>query len=91
MYGDDESTLSTSTWTWQLSVVGLPDGAPDPGSLMMYLNLVGDTTSLTKYDPLNLVASVPVTPLIRIGVPTDRLWLVVVVTWAVVVNTFTLT
>ena len=61
--------------------------------MIIYLNWVGLTISLTKYDPLNLFAAVPVTPEIRTGVPTDKLCgtLVGVVTSAVVVNTLGLT
>ena len=73
MYGDELSTLSTSTCTCAPLAVGVTAGAPVPGSLIMYLNLVGLTISLTKYDPLNLSAAVPVTPEIKTGVPTDRL------------------
>ena len=38
MYGDELSTLSTSTSTVDPVAVGLPDGAPVPGSLIIYLN-----------------------------------------------------
>ena len=73
IYGDELSTLSTSTSTVALVAVGLPDGAPVAGFLITYLNVVVVGISLTKYDPLNLSASVPVTPEIRTGVQRDRL------------------
>ena len=40
MYGDELSTLSTSTSTVDPVAVGLPDGAPVVGSLIIYLNVV---------------------------------------------------
>ena len=46
MYGDAESTLSISTFTVELVAVGLPDGAPDPGFWITYLNVVGVGISL---------------------------------------------
>ena len=40
IYGDELSTLSTSTSTVALVAVGLPDGAPVAGFLITYLNVV---------------------------------------------------
>ena len=62
IYGDELSTLSTSTFTVDPPAVGLPDGAPVSGFLIIYLNVVGVGIALIKNDPLNLDASVPVIP-----------------------------
>jgi len=86
-YGDAESTLSISTLTVELVAVGLPDGAPLPAFLITYLKVVVLGISLMKKEPLNLDASVPVTPSINTGVPTENPCAVAVVTSAVVVNT----
>ena len=85
MYGEDESTLSISTRTVEPVAVGLLAGADELGSLIMYLNVVVVGTSVIKYEPLNLLATLPVTPSIWIGVPLENPCGVVVVTSAVVV------
>ena len=72
IYGDELSTLSTSTFTVDPPAVGLPDGAPVPGFLIVYLNVVGVGIALIKNDPLNLDAAVPVTPSSNTGVPTEK-------------------
>ena len=72
IYGDGLSTLSTSTFTVDPPAVGLPDGAPVLGFLIIYLNVVGVGIALIKNDPLNLDASVPVTPSTKTGVPTEN-------------------
>ena len=72
IYGDELSTLSTSTFTEDPLAVGLPDGAPVAGFLIVYLNVVGVGIALIKNDPLNLDASVPETPSSNTGVPTEN-------------------
>ena len=72
IYGDELSTLSISTFTVALPAVGLPDGAPVLGFLMIYLNVLSVGISVIKNEPLNLLASVPVTPSINTGVPTEN-------------------
>ena len=72
MYGDAESTLSISTFTVDPVAVGLPDGAPVLGFLIIYLNVLSVGISVIKNEPLNLDASVPVTPSINTGVPTEN-------------------